>query len=104
MPVAETSLHHWYTAIRPHLTDRQAVVYDALAKLGRATLKDLCAYLSVTPNAISGRITELKEIPVIEIIGRCKTQKANIYRIIPKQQELFPCPKPTHQPSNPPSL
>lgn len=65
-----------FDAIRQHLTQSQWRVFCAISatlSFGR-TLDELCVLLDVNPNAISGRITELRIKGKIEKRGTRKTR------------------------------
>ena len=62
-----------FETIENQLKPRQKEVYDAiewLDTLNDVTIKTLCNWLNVSPNVISGRLTELKAMGKIKVIGR----------------------------------
>lgn len=74
--MAETSLEA-YENIKPELTTRQQEVYKTLLELGTATSIKIAERLKKPLHAISGRITELKDLGLIEVIGKVKINNSN---------------------------
>jgi hypothetical protein len=64
-----------FVAIKDELKPRQREVYNAIKRMHElcqhdANIKDICAYLSIDANVISGRLTELKAMGKIKVTGR----------------------------------
>ena len=73
--MAETSLEAYeYLKSSGTLTQRQQEVYFKLLELGRATGKQIAKKLRKPYHAISGRLTELKNMGMIEIVDRIKEE------------------------------
>ena len=56
--------------VRPVLKKWQQLVFDEIKKYGELTSKDLAFRLNTQMHKISGRLTELKDLELIEEVGR----------------------------------
>ena len=75
--IAETSLEAYeYLKTNNKLGPAQQEVLQALKELGKATSKGIAKKLKKPLNSISGRITELIDMGLIEVIGRVKEDGA----------------------------
>jgi len=75
--MAETSLEAYeYLKANNKLGPAQQEVLQALKELGKATSKGIAKKLKKPLNSISGRITELIDMGLIEVIGRVKEDGA----------------------------
>ena len=75
--MAETSLEAYeYLKANDKLKPTQQEVLQALKELGTATSKRIAKKLSKPLHAISGRITELKDMGLVEVIGKVKEDGA----------------------------
>ena len=54
------------------LGDRQVRVLRAIRRLGPSTTDELCIYFDLSPNQISGRLTELKKMGYIKDTGEIR--------------------------------
>ncbi len=71
--MAETSLEAYeYLKANNKLKPTQKEVLKALLELGTATSKRIAKKLHKPLHAISGRITELKDMGLVEVIGKVK--------------------------------
>jgi len=75
--MAETSLEAYeYLKANNKLGPAQKEVLEALKELGKATSKGIAKKLRRPLNTISGRITELIDMGLIEVIGKVKEDGA----------------------------
>ena len=75
--MAETSLEAYeYLKRENKLKPTQQEVLQALKELGTATSKKIAKKLHKPLHTISGRITELKDMGLIEVIGKVKEDGA----------------------------
>ena len=75
--MAETSLEAYeYLKLNNKLRPAQEEVLQALKELGTATSKRIAKKLKKPLHAISGRITELRDMGLIEVIGKIKEDGA----------------------------
>ena len=75
--IAETSLEAYeYLKANDKLKPTQQEVLQALKELGTATSKRIAKKLRKPLHAISGRITELKDMGLIEVVGKVKEDGA----------------------------
>ena len=75
--MAETSLEAYeYLKKENKLKPMQEKVYKALLELGTGTSKTIAKKLHKPLHAISGRITELIDMGLIEVIGKVKEDGA----------------------------
>ena len=75
--MAETSLEAYeYLKANDKLKPAQKDVLQVLKELGTATSKRIAKKLNKPLHAISGRITELKDMGLIEVIGKVKEDGA----------------------------
>ena len=75
--MAETSLEAYeYLKANNKLKPTQQEVLQALKELGTATSKRIAKKLRKPLHAISGRITELKDMGLIEVVGKVKEDGA----------------------------
>jgi len=58
--------------ILPTLGARQEAVYQCIKAHGSATLFEVCAYMRVFPNEVSGRLTELADLELIRDSGQTR--------------------------------
>jgi hypothetical protein len=61
-----------FGAIKDELKPRQREVYNfvTLCQGYGTTIHNICNWLKLTPNVISGRLTELKKLGKIKVTGR----------------------------------
>ena len=63
-----------FGAIKDELKPRQREVYKWIVFMSLrrydVTIKGLCQWMRVSPNTISGRLTELKAMGKIKVVGR----------------------------------
>ena len=76
--------------IKEHLQGRRKEVFDAL--MNRAmTLFELCSCLGWQINCVSGRVSELKKMGIVEVIGEKvnpqSNKKVSVFGV--RQLELF---------------
>ena len=75
--MAETSLEAYeYLKANDKLKPTQQEVLQVLKELGTATSKRIAKKLHKPLHTISGRITELKDMGLIEVIGKVKEDGA----------------------------
>ena len=75
--MAETSLEAYeYLKANDKLKPAQKEVLQVLKELGTATSKRIAKKLNKPLHAISGRITELKDMGLVEVIGKVKEDGA----------------------------
>ena len=75
--IADTSLEAYeYLKANNKLKPTQQEVLQALKELGTATSKNIAKKLHKPLHAISGRITELKDMGLVEVIGKVKEDGA----------------------------
>jgi len=75
--MAETSLEAYeYLKANNKLGPAQQEVLEALKELGKATSKRIAKKLGKPLNTISGRITELIDMGLVEVIGKVKEDGA----------------------------
>lgn len=68
------------TKIKPNLTARQSLVFNAVAKIEPCTMHDTAKFLHVELNTISGRFGELEKKGYLKVIGKNK-QDRSLYRV-----------------------
>ena len=75
--IADTSFEAYeYLKKNNKLKPAQKAVLQALKELGTATSKNIAKKLHKPLHAISGRITELKDMGLVEVIGKVKEDGA----------------------------
>jgi len=88
--MAETSLEAYeYLKRENKLKPSQEEVYKSLLELGSATSKRIAKKLKKPLHAISGRITELKDMGLIEVIGKVKEGRTSSRLLKVKLEALY---------------
>ncbi len=59
---------NWHERVKPSVNEKRAKILGAIVRAGAAgvTLDELAEHFNCPPNALSGRITELKKLGLIE--------------------------------------
>jgi len=84
-----------FMKIEPHLNRLQTEVYNQLLTNRKATCEELAGYLGKPRHAITGRLVELQEKKLVEVIDKAKSKSSgrnvNVYAplITEYQYSLF---------------
>lgn len=69
------SLDAYHNEVKPTLKGRKLIVYEAIKKMPKCTMKDVATYLNVPLNTISGRFSQLRDTGFIKEVGSIKISK-----------------------------
>lgn len=66
-----------FTKARQWKNDMQMRVLNVIRRNGASSLEDVCKLMNRPEHCISGRLTELKQMGVIKVIGTAKNSNGN---------------------------